>query len=271
MSKSALQQGRISRTWPRLSRWAGIAVAGGLAAIAAAQPGQAAVFPSFPAFISTGQQSFTIDPSTIAHFTTDQTLLGNQTIDEQITAPGVTAGAVQAMLAFQGAPFKAVYSVEGGGNHLVFSDMITVRATASLNGMALGSPEIFNIALSDSCGDPTMPTAELVCSTKQLLTAFDVSQPIDIPAGTPFSDVSFSYSVLQSNEYCQAQTYSGGVLQFTSACLSGGMGIVDTNNLADPSWSGSLTLVPEPGSVGLLMAGLSGLLGIAALRRAKGI
>lgn len=236
-----------------------------LAIVVVGGTGNAAVFPSFPSFITTGPQSFTIDPVTAPQFSVDSHRLGFQQVDVAVANPG---SAINATLTFSGSPFKVKYEVQGFGSELIFGDTVTVEASARLNGALLGSKETFNIVLSDQCGGTDQNAVVSDCSTKALLTAFDASQPIVIPAGTPASDVQFTYDVLQSNEFCVAKIFSGGVFQSQGACLQGGTSILDTNNLFDPKWSADIA-VPEPGSIGLLVVGIAGVFGFGVRRCRK--
>jgi hypothetical protein len=209
----------------------------------------APISPGFPDFVSTGEQSFTIDPFTSATFSSDARLLGGQRVD--VAVAGNIGPDIAALLTFLSDTFKVKYEVQGGGNVLVFSDTVAVKVSATLNGAPLGDTETFNVFLSDQCGDPSQTPALLDCSTRKLLTAFDSSQPVVIPAGTPASELVFNYDVLQSDEHCLAETFSGGILQSEGACLDGGTTVTDTSDLFDPRWSASVS-VPEPSVLALL-------------------
>jgi hypothetical protein len=223
---------------------------------------------------STGAQSFSFPTS--SGFTVDQRLLGQDRVNVGGLAFNPALGSLIgsiANLVWTGDTFKGVYEVLGFGSELVFSDQVTVRATATLDGTAIGTPEIVSVTLSGTCGDSGTTPVLQDCRAKALLDAFTDSQSIALPAGTSFSSVDFVYAVLNSNESCQALDYANGVLTSTNLCLSGGVSIVDTSNLFDPGWSGKLNITytynaPEPASVGLLVFGVAGLL---AVRRRRGL
>ena len=221
----------------------------------------------------TGPLSFTISPH--SGFSSDVVELGSQsdTIRDVAFNPalGVLIGGV-ATLTFGGDPFKVVYSVEGFGNEMVYSDEVTVTAKAILNGSTiLGTPEVFHVSLSDSCGGPDQPDVDRFCSTKQLLDAFSGSQSIVLPPHTSANQVQFVYQVTQSDEHCIENYYTDGEITTTSACTMGGTSVFDTSDLADPSWSGDVSVTyeyraPEPATLGLLGIGT---LFIVAGRRAR--
>jgi hypothetical protein len=223
--------------------------------------------------VSTGAQSFSIP--TRNGSTTDRPLLGQDLQDLNGLAFNPALGSVigsVATLVWTGDTFKAVYEVLGFGSELVFSDRVTVKATALLNGVAIGTPEVVSVTVSSSCGGSGVTPVLQDCTAKALLNAFTDSQSIPLPPGTSFSSVEFDYAVLNSDESCQAYDYTSGVLTGTNLCLSGGVSILDTSNLFDPGWSASLNITyaykaPEPAGVGLLSIGVAGLL---AMRRRRG-
>jgi hypothetical protein len=214
---------------------------------------------------STGAQSFVISPQ--SGFSSDTTMLGQDRLSLGHLAFNPALGSIigsVAMLAWTGDTFKAVYEVEGFGNELVFSDQVTVKAIAILDGMPIGTPETASVDISSSCGGPDQIAVLRDCTVKGLLNAFTDSQSIPLPAGASFSSVTFDYAVLNSNENCVANTYTSGSLTGTGACLQGGVSIVDTSNLFDPGWSAKLGITyaynaPEPPGMWLLVFGLAGL------------
>lgn len=206
----------------------------------------------------TGDESFTISP--LDGFSSDTVVLGQQSARVGGLSFNSSLGSLidgVASLTFAGDPFKVIYSVEGYGNQMVYSDAVTVTATAYVGSTVLGTPEVFNVDLSDSCGGADQPDVDRFCTTKQLLTAFSDTQSLVLPPNTSISAVNFVYQVTQSDEDCVENYYTGNVLTTTSACGSGGTSVVDTSNLADPGWSGSISIdyryrAPEPGSLWLL-------------------
>ena len=216
----------------------------------------------FTVSADTGPLSFSVP--THSGFSSDTVVLGQDraSIDTVAFNPalGSIIGAV-AQLAFAGDTFKVKYSVEGFGNEMVFSDTVSAKISAFLNGSLLGTPETFSVGLSSSCGGPDQPDVDRLCSANALLTAFSGSDSIVLPAGTNAHDVTFVYSVLQSDEHCIENYYTAGVITLTSACTAGGTDIVDTSDLFDPGWSAHVTMtyeyVPEPASLGVLAFGVA--------------
>lgn len=233
-----------------------------LLSLATAGTSHASAVPTpFPDVISTGPQSFTISPFTSSVFNTDSIRLGSDVIDVSVVGNPSLLQDIAALLEFSGDTFKVKYEVQGFGTELDFSDTVTVEVTALLNGSTvLGSPQTFHVTLSDSCTSAGGAVL-LDCRSSKLLTAFDSSQPIVIPAGTPISDITFKYVVLQSDESCVAK--DGGQ---SSACNSGGTAIVDTSDLFDPSWSAEISVVAEPSSLALLGLGIAALFGMRRRR-----
>jgi hypothetical protein len=246
-----------------------------LATIASASTGYAAVSlgPVYIVSGDTGDQSFGIAPE--SGFVAGPVLLGEQSARLGNVAFNPSLGSLidgLASITIGGQPFKVIYSVEGYGNEMVFSDTVTATAEVVLNGKVFGTPEVFNVNLSSSCGGPGQPDVDRFCSTKDLLSAFSGSQVVALPPGESASSVQFVYLVTQSNENCVENYYTGSVITTTSACTDGGTSIVDTADIDDPAWNGSISIAyryraPEPASLGLLAAGL-GLLVVVRKRRA---
>ena len=251
-----------------------------LATIAIPSVGEAAATYGHYVTVSdgTGPMSFSIAEHD--GFSSDVVRLGSQTssvindvgFDQSL---GSLIGG-SAVLTFSGDPFKVIYSVEGFGNQMVFSDTVTVTATALLNGTTiLGTPEVFNVNLSDSCGGPGQDDVDRFCSTKQLLTSFSDSQSLVLPPDTSLSQVQFVYNVTQHDEHCVENYYTGSVITTTSACTDGGTSVVDTSDLDDPAWSGAISVtyhysVPEPGSLALFGIGLGWLAVVRRRSRVQG-
>jgi PEP-CTERM motif len=251
---------------------------GALLVIAAIGAAEASAIPGQFYTVSgdTGPLSFSIP--THNGFSSDTVLLGEDRVSINNVAfnpaLGSIVGAV-AQLAFAGDTFKVVYQVEGFGNEVVFSDTVSAKISALLNGVPFGTPETFNVNLSGSCGGPNGPDVDNLCSAKSLLNAFAGSDSIVLPPGSNASDVTFVYSVLQSNEHCVVNDYTGGILSETSACLDGGTSIYDTSNLFDPSWNAQVTMryeyVPEPASLAVLGFGVACAISARRRRRWPGV
>ncbi len=245
-----------------------------LATLASASTGYAAT--SAPGSVytvsgATGPESFGIAPE--PGFVAGPVLLGEQSARFGNLAFNPSLGSLidgLANISIAGQPSKVIYSVEGYGNEMVFSDTVTATAEMVLNGRVFGTPEVFNVNLSSSCGGPGQPDVDRFCSTKQLLSAFSGSQVVALPPGVSASSAEFVYQVTQLNENCVENYYTGSVITTTSACTDGGTS--DTANIDDPAWNGSISIAylyraPEPASVGLLAAGL-GFLVVVRRRRA---
>lgn len=249
------------------------AVLGASLVIATTAAGHAAAVASHVFTVSgdTGPLSFSVPTHT--GFSSDTVLLGQDraSIDTVAFNPalGSIIGAV-ANLSFGGDTFKVKYSVQGFGNEMVFSDTVSAKISALLNGSPIGTPETFSVGLSSSCGGPDQPDVDRLCSASALLTAFSGSDSIVLPAGTNAHDVSFVYSVLQSDEHCVENYYTAGVITLTSACTAGGTDIVDTSDLFDPHWSAQVTMsynyVPEPASLAVLAVGAACVVGVRRRR-----
>jgi hypothetical protein len=221
---------------------------------------------------STGPQSFTVPTTT--GFDSDTRVLGTDRYVVGGLAFNPSLGSITgsvATLVWLGDTFKAVYEVEGFGSELVFSDQVTVRATAMVGEVEIGTPEIVTATVGETCGSTTSSPALNLCTAMTLINAFTSSQTIPLPAGDSLSSVTFDYAVLSSDGNCIGYDYADGQETGTNVCVFGNLGFVDTSNLADPGWSASLSVnyayVPEPASLGLLLFGMAGL---AAARRRYG-